>query len=417
MPDGPWISNSLACLMAASNAQIDDASGRYFWLFRTIVRGIRRYSPLFPSSPGPVKLTYFDNLVWDGRQLTSRAKPGMGQDFSTFGRYHEFLQRNLQALAGNAAAAQRRARYDLLSTASSGYDSSTITVLASQAGATHVLSFDQAREGRDDSGEPLARLLQMTPVVVQRGAWKEMPGLPEVPFVASDSHGGDVFFRGAGSTLENKVLLTGYHGDKIWAKHVHTGVDENIVRGDQSGLSLTEYRLGIGMLHCPVSFWGVRQIQDIHRISNSPEMAPWDIPGDYSRPICRRIVESAGIPREMFGIEKKASWVAMLGGKGFISAASTHDYFDWLRDRRWRWIKRGRIPPLIDRRWDDLALHARQAVSEFALAERPNRYRRGLQRTGLMRLVHHYAESPTQLRRYLFPWALEHHRRAYTRPF
>ena len=55
--------------------------------------------------------------------------------------------------------------------------------------------------------------------------------MPEPPFLSSDSHGGDVFYKGAESILGGKVLMTGYHGNKIWAKEAHH-VDENIVRGN-----------------------------------------------------------------------------------------------------------------------------------------------------------------------------------------
>jgi hypothetical protein len=415
-PDGAWVSNSLTCLVAASDARIDESSGRYFWLFRTIVGGMKKYRRLFPTSGGPVTLTYFDNLVWDGTRLITRSKPGLGRDFSTYERYHDFLHSSMVSMAANASAPARHKRFELLSTASSGYDSSTVTVLAKQAGATQVLCFDQARRGLDDSGEPLARTLGLEPVVVERMAWKAGT-LPEVPFIASDSHGGDVFFRGAESLLSGKVLLTGYHGDKIWAKDCHSALDENIVRGDQSGLSITEYRLRAGMIHCPVSFWGVRQIKDIHRISNLPEMAPWDIPGDYSRPICRRIVESAGVPREMFGMEKKATWVLLLRGKDFLSPDSLSDYTTWLRDRRGAWIKHGRIPPVINHQLDEFEVTVRKTLGAMGMADPPAWYKPALQSTPLIRVIWRVAEAPSHLRRYIFPWALEHNRKAYARAF
>jgi hypothetical protein len=31
---------------------------------------------------------------------------------------------------------------------------------------------------------------------------------------------------------------------------------------------------------------------------------PWDIGGAYSRPLCRRLVEEASVPREIFGVSK-----------------------------------------------------------------------------------------------------------------
>ena len=37
------------------------------------------------------------------------------------------------------------------------------------------------------------------------------------------------------------------------------------------------------------------------------EFAPYSIKGNYNRPIARRIVESAGVPRGIFATEKNAT--------------------------------------------------------------------------------------------------------------
>jgi hypothetical protein len=406
-----WVSNSLACLMAAAGARVSPASSRYFWIFRTIVGGIARYRRTLPTSEGDVLLTYFDNLVWDGATLHVAPKPGRGRDFGSFDTYARFLDESMSAFASNASARERAHRYELISTASSGYDSSTVTVLARRAGATKVLCFDQARRGLDDSGEPLARFLAMQPIVVPRGAWTSTV-FPEPPFIAADSHGGDVFFKGAEDALRGRVLLTGYHGDKMWAKDSHAA-DENIVRGDQSGLSLSEYRLTIGTLHCPVSFWGVRQIADLHRISNAPEMAPWDVPGDYSRPICRRIVESAGVPRDMFGREKKATWVLLLRNKSFLSPRSMEDYLRWIESRRWEWVRRGLVPPSATWRFDQLEVAARRGVGLAAGVDENRWFMRPVHKTGAIRVLWRLSEGPSYLRRFLFPWALDRQMRAF----
>jgi hypothetical protein len=407
-----WVSNSLSCLMAAVDAHVHPASSRYFWIFRTIVGGLQRYRRALPTSAGNVELTYFDNLLWDGRTLTRIPKPARGRDFGSFGKYAAFLDDSIRALAENARASQRGFPYELMSTASSGYDSSTVTVLARRAGAKQVLCFDQARRGLDDSGEPLARFLGMQPVVVERSAWSTT-SFPEPPFIAADSHGGDVFFKGAENVLHGKVLLTGYHGDKMWAKDSKVS-DENIVRGDQSGLSLSEYRLAVGMLHCPVSFWGVRQISDLHRISNAPDMAPWDVPGDYSRPICRRIVEGAGVPREMFGQEKKASWVLLLRNRSFLSPRSLDDYIQWLESRQWEWMRRGLIPPAATRRFDAAEMSVRRAFGKAAAIDEHKWFMRPVYGSGAMRVVWRLSEGPTYLRRFLFPWALNRQMQSYT---
>ena len=130
----------------------------------------------------------------------------------------------------------------------------------------------------------------------------------EIPFLAADAEGEDVCFAGAQDILPGRVLLTGFHGDKVWSPHT-TALGENLVRTDLSGLS--EYRLWTGFIHCPVPFMTARQIRDIHAVSRSAEMQPWSVRGDYNRPICRRIVEGCGVPRGAFGVKKRAAAVLM----------------------------------------------------------------------------------------------------------
>jgi hypothetical protein len=410
-----WVSNSLASLLAATGGTVDATSSRYFWIFRTIVGGLQKASrnPL-PTTVGNVALTYFNNLSWDGHTLAVVPKPGASHDFSSFDRYASFMRESMSALGANAAARERTFRYELLSTASSGYDSSTVTVLAREAGAKRVLCIDQAGRGIDDSGEPLARCLGMEPVVVAREAWTQAE-LPETTFIAADAHGGDVFFKGAEHVLRGKVLLTGYHGDKVWAKSA-PHVDDNIYRGDQSGLSLTEYRLTVGAIHCPASFWGVRQIADLHRISNSPEMAPWDVPGDYSRPICRRIVEGAGVPRELFGQKKRATWVFLQHKPKFLSPTSMQDYLQWLERHRWQWMRRGRVPPVLSTTFDDVEVKIRKSLGRMARGDRNALSARVLHTSGGARVFSRLSEGPSLLRRYAFPWALAHHMRSISGP-
>ena len=97
-----------------------------------------------------------------------------------------------------------------------------------------------------------------------RDAWRgpDAPPGPELPFLAADAKGEDVYFRGAEAHLARRVLVTGYHGDQMWSKRPRAP-SADIVRGDQSGLSLSEYRLWAGFIHLPVPFLGVRQIGDV----------------------------------------------------------------------------------------------------------------------------------------------------------
>lgn len=405
--DAAWVSNSMACLLASTGAELDLSFPLFVRHFRTVVRGIRKYERQLPTSIGPVQLVYFDNVVWDGRTLTTQAKPQPPRDFSTFANFRSFLRTSMQALADNAADRSRKRPYSLLTTASSGYDSSTATVLGHEAGCRQVLCVEHDKTGADDSGEPLARTLGMPVTKVRRFAWRDAE-LPEVPFVGADAHGGDIFFKGAEPQLANTVLLTGFHGDKVWDKHVYD-LSPDIVRGDQSGLSLTEYRLMAQFAHCSVPFWGVRQIREINALSLSDEMRPWDIGGDYSRPICRRIIEEAGVARGTFATQKKATWVHFLGGRDFLTSASLRSYLAWLRDNRGAWLRRGRVPPVVSLELDRLELAGRNLLR---MAPDPER-----KKTLLTRVRGAIAERPTRLRRYVYPWALEQLKASYPKAF
>ena len=70
---------------------------------------------------------------------------------------------------------------------------------------------------------------------------------------------------------------------------------------------MAEYRLRVGFILHPLPLFKASVWESIHKISNSSEMEPWSIGGNYDRPIPRRIVEECGIERQMFGQEKKGA--------------------------------------------------------------------------------------------------------------
>jgi hypothetical protein len=392
--DDTWISNSLSCLLATVKGSLDPTYPSYLRDIHTIIYGLNNYQRVLKTSAGAVQLTYFENLRWDGSTLTVEAKPAGYRDFTTFARYRGFLESSLQLLAANMAT-KRRYPYTMLSTLSSGYDSPTVTVLARQVGCVETLSIDRARDGDEDSGAAIANILGLRSLVVPQDAWRAMT-LPEIPFIAGAPGGHQVLFKAAEDYLAGRVLFTGFHGDKMWAKDTQD-LSENIVRGDPSGLSLSEYRLWAGFIHCPAVFWGARQIRDVHAISNSPEMQPWDVAAQYSRPIPRRIVEEAGVPRELFGTRKRFANISLVGSQDFLTAQSFEDYGNWLRLHRWEWLRQARIPPL----WRASIPRVNTWVTRHT----------GWNIRGIHRL------GPFNPRHYMFPWAVERAKQRYPRPF
>ncbi len=388
---GVWVSNSLACLTAATRASVDPLYPRYFSDFRTIRDGLGRYRRTLETTRGPVQLTYYHNLEWDGSRLREVGKPPVARDFADFGKYRSFLAHSLECLADNMASRARRRPYRLLGTLSSGYDSATAAVLGREAGLAEVITVDRARGGEPDSGAELALRLGLRAHVVRRDAWRDRP-FAEVPFIAADAKGEDVYFSGAEDHLAGTVLLSGFHGDQAWARRTRP-VNADIVRKDQSGLSLSEYRLWIGFIHCPLPFLGALQLADIGAISRSAELAPWDWPRGHSRPICRRIVEDAGLPRQSFGVRKRAASV-LLFDEGFLSPASLADYTSWMASRTGD-ATRARAGDQAARRFYVRLL---EPVAAFT----PRRWT--LAHAIVQRLIR--AGKREQLFRYVFPWAL-----------
>jgi hypothetical protein len=134
-------------------------------------------------------------------------------------------------------------------------------------------------------------------------------------------------------------------------------------------------------------------------------MKPWDVSGGYSRPFCRRIGEEAGIPREVFGIRKRAvtvnlnaGWDTLHGSRELLTRASLDDYLDWINRHRSAWLKRGRIPPIANARLNFYInmLHMRGVGAINSLAKVPL----------LWRFAKYRLYAPQYLNRYLFPWAL-----------
>jgi hypothetical protein len=402
-----WVSNSLACLLAAAGASVAPGYAGYFSDFETITRGIRNYKRTLATSRGPARLTYHDNLRWQDGRLTEVPKPYPRRDFGTFTLYREFLESSLCRLAENMAAPSRAYPYTLLATVSSGYDSPTVAAVARRAGLRQTLSFSRSRDSRPDSGAEVARRLGLDPIVVDSSAWQKDSPLPEVPFLAADAKGEDVYYAGAADVLRGRLLLTGYGGSRVWDKGPPP--PEDLERSDQSGLSLCEYRLWAGFLHCPVTLLGGRQTADLRRISNAPEMAAWDVPGGYSRPICRRILEEAGVPRGLFGVEKKAASILFFDRHSFLSQPSLSDYRAWLA---------ANLPSAGGpARWaaDQLTAAARaaargaQALAAAAGSVVPLPLVRRVARSGRLRQFANHE----RLFDHVFPWALQRAKERY----
>jgi hypothetical protein len=394
------VSNSIACLLSAAKGDALPEYPHYMRLFQTIVFGLKRYKRWLPTSIGDLRLVYFENLMWDGSKVSIVSKPRPLRDFRSFERYYSFLRQSMRRIAENASAIPRSFPYRAVCTVSSGYDSPAVAVLAGMAGCKRAICIDPAGNGIPEDGASIARLLGLEPEVIGRNEWRRYE-FSEIPFLVGDSTTEAVSLHPLGPRLSGALLFTGNYGGVVWGKKPpHLGPD--LVRGDTSGLSHTEFRLWHGYIHCPVPFWGAYQIRDINRIALSDEMRHWDVEGNYSRPIPRRILETAGVPRGMFAVRKLATAV-YCREFCFSTSGVGDDYVAWLRRHRLDWIKQGRVPPICNVGVDRWLTKQVTALEDFS--GRVPFIWRIRRRDGVA--------WPFLMRRYVYAWAIEHAKTRY----
>jgi hypothetical protein len=420
-----WISNSLPCLMTSIGATVDPTFDRYYQFFGSVVCGLNRYARQLQTSAGAVNVTYFNNLRWQGQRLLEIEKPHTANGFGTYEDYRAFLDDSMEQLSRNLRSPLRAHPFRMLGTMSSGYDSATVATLASRFGLTEVIAFSPSRNGWPDSGDAVANALGLNLKIIPRNTWRGTDS-PEHLFIVADAKGQDIFFHGARELLEGSVLLTGYSGDMTWDYELAKVLGQfagcngpapihgEMLRGDRSGLSHSEYRLHVGYIHCPIPYLGARHLPDIDAITHSDAMKPWHTGGKYSRPIPRRIIEEFGVARDAFGQYKRGSSVLWFEKTGLHSDGALKEYNRWLKSH-WRdFLRCGKFPPHLGKR----ILGPLQSVARFGWAihhrthswPAPLRWVSGMgQKLGEFSRKEYFGQ-------YMFAWALERALEHYATP-
>ena len=293
-----FVSNSLSALLAIADlALLPDYD--YASAMESIMNGLVSYVREIPSTAGPIHLTYFNNLIVTGAEISEVAKPLSAPDFTDFATYRDYLFNAARSVGENARASERRHRITLLATVSRGYDSPATAVVAREAGARDAVTISQARRtqrdplGLSDSGAAAARQLGLHCKVYPRP--RENYPLEDALW-ASTGNVGDINLAIFDYPEKLCLLFSGFMGDVLWDKNADDYV-EPLHRKDTSGARFSECRLELGVFNCAPAFWGCRKQSQVHAISKRREMRPWTLGTDYDRPIPRRLAEEAGIRR------------------------------------------------------------------------------------------------------------------------
>ena len=414
------VSNSLSALAAETGAKVDPTETTYAQIFGSITCGLDNYVDCLVTSRGDIGFVYFENLLWDGEQIYMQPKRRFQRDFSTYEKYVEFLQVSMHKVISNALDGSRRSPIKPWVTLSNGYDSPTVAVLAANAGVQDAITLGHDRDGNDDSGLQIGRRLGYRTRVIDRQAWRQLD-CPEVDCIAASGTAAEVAFSAMSDQLQGGLLLTGFWGGAVWKKE-RRDLRPIFFGHDGSGLCLTETRLSAGFVHCSIPFWGGLQIADIVRISRSDALTEWNVPGHYNRPICRRVVETAGIRREWFGQQKHGASEHVFGAANFLSEGSTRDYDEWMRGHSSAWVTKWRIPahPVLGKIFDRLLISItipvlRRIVIPIVrkISLLPGGVRVEHWVVKMRQILMTLTNAPLYYRRYTFPWALSRSTKKY----
>ena len=307
---GGWgVSNSLALLLEHHRVELP-WDPLYGAKFASACLGISAYEKLIlRTTDGEVFRILYDNveLTVDGTyRLVSKPVPPR---FAHFEDYVEYLEETLRKAFATAAQKSRAFVYSPLATCSTGYDSAAGAAIARRLGCREAVTVRTAHGGEVDSGRSVGEALGLQVHEVSRPDAVEGSFAQVAEFLGSGMGGEDYCYLGFAPLLEGRILLTGFHGDKIWEMRVRPNAV--LSRGDISGSSLQEFRLRRNFLHIPIPLIAATRHADIAAISRSPEMAPYQLLNDYDRPIPRRLLEESGVARALFGQRKKAASILL----------------------------------------------------------------------------------------------------------
>lgn len=310
-----FVSNSLAFVLVKADDSYREDYPFYHHDFYSIIDGLDKYVRNVPTRKNRCVDLFYHCNVHINHDLSVIEKPKINPPaFSHYDEYVEFLRKSISEIVSNAASSCRIQPYRPLTSVSTGYDSPASSVLARECGCEEAITFVEARSefpDRNDSGRRIGEKLGLRVRKFDSNSYRTAKqNFPEAEFLATGTGGEDVIMLPLEEVLPGRLFFVGFHG-QAWAKH-NKNVSSKIIRGDGTGNSLTEFRLRVGFIQLPVPYLGCTRHPSIHAISNSQEMSPWSFEQKgpfrtgYNRPIPRRLVEEAGIPREWFGQSKKA---------------------------------------------------------------------------------------------------------------
>jgi hypothetical protein len=317
------VSNSLPLLLAATGATLDDDHD-YYRESLTICEGIDKYEKEFTIKHKQISnfyQLYYKNMVLSDAKISfeKRCKP---RKIESYEHYVGLLKEILSRIRDNYESEMRTIPISAFTTLSSGYDSTAVTCLAKDLGVKTCFTgcrleppFPMKWYKRvQENATPVARRLGLD--IHYSESRRASVSEDELYFLAvvypkfSMKVWSEIGLHSMTSFIEKNcaaaVVFTGNFGGVMWDVNIGDEyLNEQVKPKFPSGNFFMEIRLKSGFIQIPAPFILAGHVKEIINIGRSAELDPWRLNNSYDRPIPRRIAETAGVPRHVFGMKKR----------------------------------------------------------------------------------------------------------------
>lgn len=301
-----YISNSLPYVMSLAGLSLNTDFYGHEYILNSSFFGLDRYARTLPAINGVITIWRRTHiLLSDNGMVESGRYPG-SPTFKTFDEYKKLMLKTLGGLIENGKSCSRAKKYGTVTTISRGYDAACVSALVHEVGCDKALTFSSPQKYALDSGVEIARTIGFSQIIEGNGdGYKNNNSYYE----AESASGGDVGSLVSLSDFEKHyrdcLLFLGLKGDCIWDKNADYANSEfDFVHMSIAAEQNPEHFLNCNTLAISVPLILGDRWKNIYELSNSPEMQPYSVGGNYDRPIPRKIIESCGVERSSFGFRK-----------------------------------------------------------------------------------------------------------------
>lgn len=301
-----YISNSLPFVMSLADISLNADFYDYEYILNSSFFGLDKYTKNIPVGGADIRIWRRSHIKLMTNELMGGGRYPSSPVFKTFDQYCELMLQTIKGLIENSKSSARKKTYASVTTISRGYDAACASALVRQLGCEKALTFSSPHKYEVDSGVDIARQLGFPQIIEGNGnSYQQNTNLYEAESAAGGDVGCLVSLTAFEDHYRDSLLFLGLKGDCIWDKNAsYANSNFNFVHMSIAAEQNPEHFLNTNTIAINVPLILGDRWEDIYKLSNSEEMQPYSVGGNYDRPVPRRIIESCGVPRAAFGFKK-----------------------------------------------------------------------------------------------------------------